>query len=192
MLEGRRSPQICLNPLLTPRGLLQHSEITLWILVASVPKQQVMIFLSQHRRKERAKYEHFPDHRNQFGTICSLLHSFLQVLIVLGSFCLFLWCILSCNFCSFSEEIQLEPFDSFSVHCPFIFSLSLPLFPYLSSSPPFSFPPLHTPPLSFPLFFHKHWIREAVKLEKIRTGVSSGKLFLFSFCLPMKPFPTVF
>ena len=70
--------------------VLQHSRIALWTLVASAPKRQVIIFLSQHSGKERAKCEHFPDQNDQFGTICGHLHSFSQVLVVLAGFCLFL------------------------------------------------------------------------------------------------------
>ena len=107
--------------------------------MASVAKWQVMIFPNHHKRKEKAKYKYFPDHSVQFRTICSLIHVFLQFLLWLF---LFIYCILSFNFCNFSGRVQWEPSDRFSACCPFIQNFSLflpflllPLFPLFFVSP---------------------------------------------------------
>lgn len=59
-----------------------------------------------------------------------------------GYFCLFIYCILSFNFCNFSGRVQWEPSDRFSACCPFILNFSLflpflllPLFPFFFFSP---------------------------------------------------------
>lgn len=118
--------------------------------------------LNHHKRKEKAKYKYFPDHGVQFRTICSLIHVFLQ--FCCGCFCLFIYCILSFNFCNFRGSPVGTFWQFFCLLS--IYSQFLPVSPLL--------------PSSFPLFlpsFLKLRIREAVRWDKVRIGFSS-----FFFC----------
>lgn len=161
-----------------------------------VAKWQVMIFISQSRRKEKAKYKHCPDNSDQFRIINSLFSvSLWKVFIMVACFCLFLWCFLSCISVAFQEETSrklLTVFQQLSMYSLFILSVSV----FVSVSPSLPSPLvcffLPSPLPFFFLLLTKNWIRETAKLEEIRTGIISNKLFLYFFLTTYQVLPCSF